>query len=335
MAGCKLAPLLAVTAALLGASLFVVVEQVASEPARSLADYMNFGPITKDFQRQVFWVRDKLEQHVSDGSPPNVRSVLKLAADLAEQVASGEKSQLKDVLGVKKYERSQIDELWDFLDTLMDLSSIERRILDCSAYRVHRYFGIFKTLVDAKDPGSKLMRYLKHYARLRSSRCLARLSWSAGKLAMNDDFRKIERQFDHVISSGNHQVSNNTIKLIELAKGIDFAKGQYNAGEMSKFVAKSNKGHLMEFIIGTCQEFRAMVEQICDNYNFARLFVDPRRMQRLEFTQRFIKMNEYSRICLSSLPVASTDEAHDAAKSKFAGLTNFFGRCFGANEKCP
>lgn len=168
----------------------------------------------------------------------------------------------------------------------------------------------FARMADSEEEQSindvKLFRFLKHYGREQLKRCLSpshmqtRISELCHTIDTNSEFI-----FDKLISMGEFPVSQ--LELVDASNRLSFLEGKIKVLEMLKtmkeFAGKSigrfrqePSKKLVDFIYATCNKITNPIANVLDSYNLGRALV-PSATNKLIMLPRFLKQNEYLRLC--------------------------------------
>lgn len=305
---------------------FLVVSNhlvLSLSPGRSPQEYLSAFSNTKQVPQasEISWILREVEKDEAD-SVEATANYLRKAASVAEKIAHRDIDQsFVDDTAVSTFDRRRIFDLWEALDKFVELSSQSSKEEPvCMKYNVRHFigtvnigFGGIDKFLAAISPYSsstevqklKMFNYLKYYGNRYFAQCLEQIESRFDKNLSRMD-QEVESKFDELISMDKeYPPSKAEEMLLEQAQQVDLFTNQFDARKMYNSI----KYHLPEshseytssksftiFLQGICSVLTSQLGDVYDAYNLSRALL-PEDAIKLNLSARFLKLNEYVRIC--------------------------------------
>lgn len=186
-------------------------------------------------------------------------------------------------------------------------------------------FGSYKSFLSLlnsnqlPENNKKLFNYLKVYVYKKWPKCLLANNLKLAFFNTLDKLNKeAEKAFDMLMKTNEEFPSD--AKLASVAEKTDFVKGKNLNGKhmmsaMKKYLkefapeVKTNRHMLARYVLESCSRMYSTLVEFFDGYNLARSLSPELPITVEEESATFIKLNEYSRLCVQALDVATSKVA--------------------------
>lgn len=271
-----------------------------------ITDYIDTNRFMDTSHPYLTIINDIVNVHGSDDPEANVR----ILHELVEAVANMSPEGLKK-FGLEGREKEELYGAETAAKYLIDFSELrcDRFTFEYFMKAIIQLFkGNLNEFVKEETVGETKMRnFLRHYGKKEITACLneaidpALLKYSEAETKMD---KMVARDADIVGKQGYYKF------LIDEAKELDLIKGKFRARAMLDQVDIYTERHsqtgqtaqqrLTRHLMESCHGIERQFGHKLDIYNLARLMI-PSKVSEVSPTERFIKLNEYLRVCIPAL----------------------------------
>lgn len=278
-------------------------------------EYLLFLRFADSFEHEISWLAEQVEQQPAENPSEILDFIQSKLIYIKENAKNGD---ILNDIGLLDGEN-----VAQLLDVLQEFSMLplSQKPIHCVIYNLEHYLSAIELLYGglkefANFAGNntkpsrfaKLFGFMQYYGREHLRNCLNELK-QAEKLdkiyAKGQESAHGEYRLDRMLSAWKATATNED-QLLAKARELDLHRGKFDDPRLISSLRQSGRdldpdksldiGSFGADLDDSCAEFPPKIVNLIENYNLIRvLFAD--ELANLQLSARFLKLNEYFRMC--------------------------------------